>query len=271
MPESAPDQRNPTGAHAHVEALHGTQRAPSAQNNRTHPTPRIRPENQGNEQTNDTPKKARLRANIRISTQNVNGAAAPSENMNYREKWRTISHTMHTEKIAILAIQESHLDQNMTETLGQSFEKNLKILNSSHPDNPRATAGVSFVINKQLIDPEEIEMSELIPGRAAVLRVKWLKTCSTTLLNIYAPNNRGEHANFWAKIMTERRTRHLPIPDLTLGDFNVTEDAIDRMPPKIDDEPAIAALREIRHEWDIRDTWRQANPTERAFTYRAQT
>jgi len=271
MPESAPNTVIPTRAHARVEAQHGTQRAPSTQNERNHPIPRIRPENQGNKRTNETLKKARLRANIRITSQNVNGAAAPSENMNYREKWRTISHALHTEKIAILAIQESHLDQDMTETLGRNFEKNLKILNSAHPDNPRATAGVGFIINKQLIDPDEIEMHELIPGRAAFLKIKWLKSCTATILNVYAPNDRSEHANFWARIMTERRAKHLPIPDFTLGDFNVTEDPIDRMPPKLDDESAIAALRELRHEWNIRDTWRWANPTENAFTYRAQT
>jgi len=43
---------------------------------------------------------------------------------------------MHTEKIAILAIQEAHLDQNIMEELGTSFEKNLNILISAHPDNP---------------------------------------------------------------------------------------------------------------------------------------
>lgn len=190
--------------------------------------------------------------------------------MNYREKWRTISHTMHAEKIAILAIQESHLDQNMTELLGENFKKNLIILNSAHPDNPQASAGVSFVINKQLIEPEELEMHELIPGRVALLKIKWLNLCSASILNTYAPNDRSEHTDFWAKVLTKRRTEHLLIPDFTLGDFNVTEDAIDRMPPKLDDESAIAALREVRHEWDMRDTWRWANPTKNAFTYRAQ-
>ena len=38
--------------------------------------------------------------------------------MNYREKWRAISDAVHAEKTAILTIQESHLDQDMTETLG---------------------------------------------------------------------------------------------------------------------------------------------------------
>jgi len=163
----------------------------------------------------------------------VNGAAAPSENMNYREKWRLISHMMHTEKIAILAIWEAHLDQNMTEELGTSFEKNSKILISAHPDNPQALAGVGFVINKQLIEPDELDLYELIPRRAAILKVRWLRLSTATILNIYTPNNRGEHTNFWAKVITARKAKHLPEPDFILGDFNVTEDAIDRMPPQV--------------------------------------
>jgi len=159
----------------------------------------------------------------------------------------------------------------MTEQLERAFEKNLKILISAPPENPRATAGVGFVINRQLIEPDELELHELIPGRAAVLKVKWLRSCTATILNVYAPNDRKEHANFWAKVTTTRRTKHLPVPDFTLGDFNVTEDAIDRMPPRLDDQSAIAALRGVRHEWNMRDTWRWANPTEIAFTYKAQT
>jgi exonuclease III len=175
----------------------------------------------------------------------VNRAAAPSENMNYREKWNMISGAIHAERAAILAIQESHLDQDITKQLGTNFEKNLKILNSAHPDNPQASAGVGFVINKQLIEPDKIEMHKLILGRAAMLKIKWLKMCITTILNVYAPNDRSKHASFWAKILTERQARHLPILDFTLGDFNVTEDAIDCMLPKLDNEATIDALREV--------------------------
>jgi hypothetical protein len=56
-----------------------------------------------------------------------------------------------------------------------------------------------------------------------------------------------------------------------LGDFNVTEDPIDRMPAKVDSNRAIAALREIRHAWRVEDAWRKIYPTERSFTYRALT
>ena len=273
MPESAlpVNPESPIRVATRARTQNGTNRVLRSRTNRTHPEPGNRPENQGNDQTNKNPKKARLRANICISSQNVNRAVVPAENMNYREKWRAISNTVHAEKTAILAIQESHLNQDMMETLGRNFEKNLKIMISALPDNPWASAGIGFVINKQLIEPDEIEMHKLIPGRAAYLKVKWLKTCNTTILNVYAPNDRSEHANFWVKVITERRVKHLPKPDFMLGDFNVMEDPMDRMPPKLDDESAIAALREVRHEWDIRDTWRWANLTEHAFTYRAQT
>lgn len=191
--------------------------------------------------------------------------------MTFLSKWSTISSTIQSEKIAILMAQETHLDQTMTDQLRSRYEKNLEFLFSAHPTNPRAKAGVGFILNKKLIRPDDIKTYELIPGRAIIIQVKWMNTCNATILNIYAPNERKEHAAFWAKIITERRSQHAPLPDIILGDFNVTEDATDRMPPKLDNEEAIDALRELRQEWEICDVWRQANPTEKAFTYKAQT
>ena len=202
---------------------------------------------------------------------NLNGAAAPSENMTFQEKWNRVSTTIQMEKIAILAVQEAHLDQAMTELLQSRFEKNLQIVVSAHPIRPRAKAGVAFVLNKKLLKPDQVKWYELIPGRALLLETKWLDSCNTPILNVYAPNERSEHPEFWAKILTERQYQHAPIPDFTLGNFNVTEDAIDRMPPKLDDANAIEALRDFRHTWDISDTWRHWNPYEKAFTYRART
>ena len=104
MPASALLPENPIEAQAYVKTQDKTQQALSNQMECIHPTPRIRPENHGNQQINEHLKKARLRANIRITSQNVNGAAAPSEHMNYKEKWKSISQTIHAEKIAVLAI-----------------------------------------------------------------------------------------------------------------------------------------------------------------------
>jgi len=54
-----------------------------------------------------------------------------------------------------------------------------------------------------------------------------------------------------------------------LGDFNITEDPIDRAPIRADDPGATESLRNLRQHWDIIDTWRAAHPNEIAFTYRA--
>jgi hypothetical protein len=54
-----------------------------------------------------------------------------------------------------------------------------------------------------------------------------------------------------------------------LGDFNVTEDNIDRSPPRSDEPHAISALCEIRQKWELQDAWRHAHPHDRCFTYRA--
>ena len=136
MPECILNPETQTRADACIKGSNETPWGQSNQPTRTHPIPRIRPENQGNKNTNEHLKKARLRANIRIMSQNVNGAATPSKHMSYKEKWKSISQTMHAEKITILAIQEAYLDQTMMEQLGKNFEKFLKILISAHPDNP---------------------------------------------------------------------------------------------------------------------------------------
>ena len=199
----------------------------------------------------------------------MNGATAPSERMSCIDKWTMINRTIYNEKIAILALQETHLDQNLLEQVNSCFRKNLEIINSALPNNPCASAGVAFVINKALICPKDLLVTELVPGRAMMIKLKWLESCETSIINIYAPHNRNEQPNFWANVITNRCTRRLPLPDFVLGDFNVTEDAIDRSPAHQDDQEVIDALRDVRCEWNILDTWRQTNPATRCFTYHA--
>ncbi|KAH9990734.1 Endonuclease/exonuclease/phosphatase [Russula vinacea] len=177
------------------------------------------------------------KANITIATLNVNGFTAPSSSLSGIEKWTTIVCTMNKHKIAILAIQETHLDDNQLDDICSLFK--------------------------------QITFYELQEGRALALKVKWNETreVDMALLNIFAPNNKSEHKQFWENIETKRRLYRLHHPDFMLRDFNVTEENIDRAPAHPDDLNAISALREICHSWELQDAWCHSHPTERCFTY----
>ena len=209
------------------------------------------------------------KANIIIGSLNMNGYTA--RGLTHFKKWSLVNQTLNKYKIAILALQETHLDQERMETLRTAYGKKMEIIFSPDPNNPRATAGVAYVINKSLIKPRKTTTHELHAGRALSLQVEWLDTEVTTILNIYAPNERAAQPDFWAGIDRERREQNIPVPNFTLGDFNVTEEAIDRLPPRLDDVNAIEALRDTRLDWGCTDAWRAANPNEREFTYRAET
>jgi exonuclease III len=173
--------------------------------------------------------------------------------MNHIDKWTMINSTIRTEKIAILALQETHLDEALLQDIKHCFGKSFDIFNSSEPGNPRGSAGVAFIINKALIATTSLQMNVLRQGRAIMIKIKWSDVNEISLINIYAPNNTREQPAFWAQIDLERRAKHLPKPDFLLGDFNITEDLIDHSPPKLNDRTAIESLRETRHVWGIQD------------------
>ena len=132
---------------------------------------------------------------------------------------------------------------------------------------------MAFVLNKKFIKPNNIVIHELHQGHALALKIKWhaSEDAETVLLNIYAPNDKSQHVTFWENIETKRRMHRLRRPNFMLGDFNVTEENIDRSPAHPDDPHATSALREICHKWNIQDTWRHIYPNDRCFTYRAHT
>jgi exonuclease III len=150
------------------------------------------------------------------------------------------------------------------------FEKRLTLINSQLPSNPRASAGVALIINKSLIDVEDLETTELIKGRALAIRFKWHGNNEITILNVYTPNDRNDHTDFWEQIDTIRRTKRLKRPDIMLGDFNLTKEAIDRAPAHLDDVRAIAALRNLRQCLGVKDEWRHVYPNKRSFTYQVK-
>ncbi|KAG2738875.1 DNase I-like protein, partial [Suillus brevipes Sb2] len=174
---------------------------------------------------------------------------------------------MREKKIGILCLQETHLDNQHETQIDTLYARRMKVINSKDPTRPSTSAGVAFVINRELTNTDNIETFELIPGRALVLKIKWHSNETLTILNIYAPNNLTQHPDFWERINAKWQEHNLPHPDFMLGDFNVTEDPLDRAPAKLDNENAISALRELRQNLNLQDTWRELHPTERVFTF----
>jgi len=99
-------------------------------------------------------------------------------------------------------------------------------------------------------------------------QLKWPDTTHLSIVNIYAPVKKCEQPEFWAIVETQHKEKHLPCTDFVLGDFNITEDALDRAPPKYDNCQATDILREIRLTWEIQDQWRHAHPNEKQYMFR---
>ena len=116
------------------------------------------------------------------------------------------------------------------------------LFNSLALENPSGSAGVAFVINKEKLDTNDITLTTLIPGRAVFLLVPRKNSDTLHLMNVYAPNDLAQHANFWAEVTACWSANHLPHPHMMTRDFNLVEDPIDRAPARCDSVPAVTAL-----------------------------
>lgn len=120
-------------------------------------------------------------------------------------------------------------------------------------------AGVALVVNESPRTPKYYKAAELVPARAIALKEKWHESEEATIINVYAPDNRSERPDLWERVELERGNRGFNSPDFPLGDFNVTEDPIDRALIHQEDESAVEALRDLRRQLDLEDIWRHMN------------
>lgn len=114
----------------------------------------------------------KTRANILLATLNTKGQASNSLGSNDISKWTAIHHVMREKKIGILSIQETHLLPEHEMQIEALYSKRLKVINSADPFRPGNSAGVAFVINKEILNIDDLETTEIIPGRALALRIK---------------------------------------------------------------------------------------------------
>ncbi|KAH8827499.1 hypothetical protein DL96DRAFT_1417055, partial [Flagelloscypha sp. PMI_526] len=137
-------------------------------------------------------------------------------------KWNHVNQVLRDNRIGILAIQETHLDDARKASVEAMFRKQMEIISSPDPEKPRSQTGVAIVLNKRLIQPEGTQTKVLIPGRAILTTISTHPDSSITILAIYAPNDTQENENFWTEIREWfTNNPRAPKPDIVLGDFNL--------------------------------------------------
>ncbi len=215
-------------------------------------------------------KKKTSKAKLTIATLNMRGYGPATAGSSTSDKWLLINQIVREKRIAVLALQETHLSPERLDALKVLFGATLLIFNSADPERAGGARGVAFVVNKRMVAVEAVTAEEVLAGRAMVLKIARGQNDNLLIANVYAPNDGGDNADLWRELAREWarggsawRAR----PHILLGDFNVVEDAIDRLPSREDDAEAVYALRDLRDSLDLLDGWRQENEGTRAYTF----
>ncbi|KAI0685564.1 Endonuclease/exonuclease/phosphatase, partial [Cerioporus squamosus] len=178
-----------------------------------------------------------------------------------------INQLMRQNRIAILALQETHYSQAQADTLNQLFAGIMKVHVSPDPDSPLAARGVAFALNLRIVKDDMVVLRVLVPGRALSLSLTRRRGTKLTIINAYAPNIMADNASFWRGLAGTADEPGWCQPDVLLGDFNVVENAINRAPARVDPDNAVLALRSLLTKLRLIDGWRERNGTARTFSY----
>jgi exonuclease III/ribonuclease HI len=218
---------------------------------------------------NDTTEAGRkTKASVQIATCNMKGRGE-TDHLNRpaaNNKWLHINQILRERKIGILALQETHMTNELEGKIATLFEKRIFALHSRDPDAPNAK-GVSIVINKELLNTENIAPIDIIAGRALAADIPWHNNERLMVLAIYAPNRPDQNRDFWDTVTEEWTNRRLRKPDLVLGDFNFVESFIDRLPAHEDRPDLVQAFDRFKSRMKLADGWRTLNPGARNYTY----
>ena len=86
-------------------------------------------------------------------------------------------------------------------------------------------------------------------------------------LAVYAPNTQKENEEFWRSLEQVVLHWESSKPDIMLGDFNLVEEAVDRLPRHEDHEGAVDALRNLKDKLNLHNGWRSSNSDSIQYSY----
>ncbi|KAJ3002608.1 hypothetical protein NUW54_g5756 [Trametes sanguinea] len=209
------------------------------------------------------------RTSVRVGTINMNGFGVLRTD-SPDNKWRTMYRMIKANSIGILLVQETHLTPERRDDVSKMFKGRIKVLYSAHPTAPTRKEGIAVILNKGQVNMKDVSVIEVVPGRAMQVTVKCHGE-DLNLLCMYAPTADGveERKQFFQKVKAYYAARPgLARPTLMAGDFNNTEDAIDRLPVSNPDS-SLTDLDELKASLGLMmtDGWRATNPSERVYTF----
>ncbi|KAJ7247771.1 hypothetical protein C8J57DRAFT_1080656, partial [Mycena rebaudengoi] len=209
-----------------------------------------------------------MKASVKVAALNIKGNGNP--NVRHQDnKWYELWQIMREGKFGVLIVGEAHMTDQKKADIDALFSRCMRLEFTKNPISNRR-AGVAFVLNKNLVETEDIKTIEIVAGRALLLEMKNVDGSALSVLGVYAPNDPRENEEFWIEIKTwfidHPRVRR---PDIFGGDMNIVESGIDRLPAHVDvrDSRAMEALDDLKIFFRMIDGWRETYPATRAYTY----
>ncbi|KAJ7208683.1 Endonuclease/exonuclease/phosphatase, partial [Mycena pura] len=207
--------------------------------------------------------KKNTKASIKVGALNMKGRGKPED-----DKWFHIWQVMREQKTGVLIITETHLDDEYKYNVDSLFKRAMRIEFTPDPEAPTARAGLAFALNRNTVETDNVSTTEIIPGRAMILKMKNVDGSNLSILGVYAPNRPYQNAAFWRDIKAWYVAhRDVDRPNLLGGDLNFVEDALDRLPSHPDSKASVDAFDELKTYLGLMDGWRETYPTTRAYTF----
>ncbi|KZP03154.1 DNase I-like protein, partial [Athelia psychrophila] len=204
-------------------------------------------------------KNIKITEGIKIASLNTRGKSFA----NGQSKFRNISTLMQRNRIAIMAIVETKLDQTETEKVNKTHpgihvETNGKDTNKN---------GVGFIINKDLLGTKTWKHTPIIEGKASRLEIQWTEDNGLDIIVSYAPNAPHEKVAYFTELHEKIKTIKDWSDPILLGDFNFVEELEDRCPQTKVDNPTRTSFKQIKKALNLVDGWRVHNPQTLEFTF----
>ncbi|KAF9027912.1 DNase I-like protein [Hymenopellis radicata] len=210
----------------------------------------------------------KTKAHIRISSLNVKGRRSHTEEGEIVEKINEIPTMMKNKRVNVLALQETHYDEDYVAEITERFGDKIHVEYSRAPGGRASRAeGVALMFYKPNTNVLGLTRREIVPGRGLVVAAPWHGDDVMKVMVGYAPNAPKENAAYWRTCLGFVEEFPEWKPDVACIDCNLAPAALDRLPAHEDDREAVEAMNAFFRACDLVDGWREENPDTAAFTF----